>query len=263
MVVGGSDAGIAAALRVREVDPRAEVDVVVADSLPNFSLCGLPTGSRARSRIGETCRTAAAARPKTQGCISCGRRRSARSTRCGGPWWARAQRARLRPSAGSPGYRHRWLSRCGHRFVSLDRWKTRTSSHSPFGAGRRQSAPGDRETARHACRPSTASTRPAPLPSRASPRRCRTTRTGCCACSRRGGGACSPRRGSRPGSRGLRGPVPPGRHPTHLRHGSSRRNQPQSTAPGLPRRPIAARRWPVGYGSGSLAQRLATHHWVG
>ena len=42
LVVGGSDAGIAAALRAREVDPGADVTVVVADRYPNYSICGLP-----------------------------------------------------------------------------------------------------------------------------------------------------------------------------------------------------------------------------
>jgi NADPH-dependent 2,4-dienoyl-CoA reductase/sulfur reductase-like enzyme len=40
--VGGSDAGISAALRAREVDPGTEVTVVVADAYPNFSICGIP-----------------------------------------------------------------------------------------------------------------------------------------------------------------------------------------------------------------------------
>ena len=40
--VGGSDAGIAAALRARELDRDAEVTVVLADAYPNFSICGLP-----------------------------------------------------------------------------------------------------------------------------------------------------------------------------------------------------------------------------
>jgi NADPH-dependent 2,4-dienoyl-CoA reductase/sulfur reductase-like enzyme len=40
--VGGSDAGIAAALRARELDPAVEVTVVLADDYPNFSVCGLP-----------------------------------------------------------------------------------------------------------------------------------------------------------------------------------------------------------------------------
>jgi NADPH-dependent 2,4-dienoyl-CoA reductase/sulfur reductase-like enzyme len=42
VVVGGSDAGISAALRARELDPGAEVSVVVADAYPNFSICGIP-----------------------------------------------------------------------------------------------------------------------------------------------------------------------------------------------------------------------------
>jgi NADPH-dependent 2,4-dienoyl-CoA reductase/sulfur reductase-like enzyme len=42
VVVGGSDAGISAALRARELDPSAEVTVVVADAYPNFSICGIP-----------------------------------------------------------------------------------------------------------------------------------------------------------------------------------------------------------------------------
>jgi len=42
VAVGGSDAGISAALRAREVDPVAEVTVVAADAYPNFSICGIP-----------------------------------------------------------------------------------------------------------------------------------------------------------------------------------------------------------------------------
>jgi NADPH-dependent 2,4-dienoyl-CoA reductase/sulfur reductase-like enzyme len=42
VVIGGSDAGIMAALRARELDPSAEVTVVLADDYPNFSICGLP-----------------------------------------------------------------------------------------------------------------------------------------------------------------------------------------------------------------------------
>src|SRR6516225_3267269 len=42
VAIGGSDAGISAALRAREVDPGAEVTVVVADAYPNFSICGIP-----------------------------------------------------------------------------------------------------------------------------------------------------------------------------------------------------------------------------
>jgi NADPH-dependent 2,4-dienoyl-CoA reductase/sulfur reductase-like enzyme len=42
VAVGGSDAGISAALRAREIDPGTDVTVVVADSYPNFSICGVP-----------------------------------------------------------------------------------------------------------------------------------------------------------------------------------------------------------------------------
>lgn len=42
IAIGGSDAGISAALRARELDPSTEVSVVVADSYPNFSICGIP-----------------------------------------------------------------------------------------------------------------------------------------------------------------------------------------------------------------------------
>jgi NADPH-dependent 2,4-dienoyl-CoA reductase/sulfur reductase-like enzyme len=42
VAVGGSDAGISAALHAREVDPGAEVTVIAADAYPNFSICGIP-----------------------------------------------------------------------------------------------------------------------------------------------------------------------------------------------------------------------------
>jgi NADPH-dependent 2,4-dienoyl-CoA reductase/sulfur reductase-like enzyme len=42
VAIGGSDAGISAALRAREVDPGTEVTVVCADAYPNFSICGIP-----------------------------------------------------------------------------------------------------------------------------------------------------------------------------------------------------------------------------
>jgi NADPH-dependent 2,4-dienoyl-CoA reductase/sulfur reductase-like enzyme len=41
-VVGGSDAGISAALRARELAPEWQVTVAVADRYPNFSICGIP-----------------------------------------------------------------------------------------------------------------------------------------------------------------------------------------------------------------------------
>lgn len=42
LIVGGSDAGIGAGLRAREVDRTADVTVLVADSSPNYSICGIP-----------------------------------------------------------------------------------------------------------------------------------------------------------------------------------------------------------------------------
>lgn len=42
LAIGGSDAGISAALRAREVEPSWDVTVLVADDYPNFSICGLP-----------------------------------------------------------------------------------------------------------------------------------------------------------------------------------------------------------------------------
>ncbi|HET7013888.1 MAG TPA: FAD-dependent oxidoreductase [Streptosporangiaceae bacterium] len=42
VMIGGSDAGISAALRAREVDPGCDVTAIVADAYPNFSICGIP-----------------------------------------------------------------------------------------------------------------------------------------------------------------------------------------------------------------------------
>ena len=42
VIIGGSDAGISAGLRAKELDPRCEVTIVVADRFPNYSICGLP-----------------------------------------------------------------------------------------------------------------------------------------------------------------------------------------------------------------------------
>src|ERR1700754_3228776 len=42
VMIGGSDAGISAALRARELDPDADVTVVLEDAYPNFSICGIP-----------------------------------------------------------------------------------------------------------------------------------------------------------------------------------------------------------------------------
>jgi len=42
LVIGGSDAGISAALRARELDGEVDITVVLADAYPNFSICGIP-----------------------------------------------------------------------------------------------------------------------------------------------------------------------------------------------------------------------------
>jgi hypothetical protein len=42
VIVGGSDAGISAALRARELDASADITVMLADAFPNYSICGLP-----------------------------------------------------------------------------------------------------------------------------------------------------------------------------------------------------------------------------
>lgn len=42
LILGGSDAGISAALRSRELDTTWEVTVIVEDAFPNYSICGLP-----------------------------------------------------------------------------------------------------------------------------------------------------------------------------------------------------------------------------
>ncbi len=42
VIIGGSDAGISAALRARELAPGCEVKLIVADRFPNFSICGIP-----------------------------------------------------------------------------------------------------------------------------------------------------------------------------------------------------------------------------
>jgi NADPH-dependent 2,4-dienoyl-CoA reductase/sulfur reductase-like enzyme len=42
LIIGGSDAGIAAALRAKEAASKLTVTVLVADAFPNYSICGLP-----------------------------------------------------------------------------------------------------------------------------------------------------------------------------------------------------------------------------
>ena len=42
LIIGGSDAGIAAALRARELNATARITLVLADEFPNYNICGLP-----------------------------------------------------------------------------------------------------------------------------------------------------------------------------------------------------------------------------
>jgi NADPH-dependent 2,4-dienoyl-CoA reductase/sulfur reductase-like enzyme len=42
IIIGGSDAGISAGLRAKELRPSISPTLIVADSFPNFSICGLP-----------------------------------------------------------------------------------------------------------------------------------------------------------------------------------------------------------------------------
>ena len=42
LMIGGSDAGISAALRAKELDPECEATVMLEDEFPNYSICGLP-----------------------------------------------------------------------------------------------------------------------------------------------------------------------------------------------------------------------------
>jgi protoporphyrinogen oxidase len=43
LIIGGSDAGISAALRAQELDPGAEVTIAVADDYPNFTFVACRT----------------------------------------------------------------------------------------------------------------------------------------------------------------------------------------------------------------------------
>ncbi|MDD2427636.1 MAG: FAD-dependent oxidoreductase [Eubacteriales bacterium] len=42
LIIGGSDAGVMAALNLKELAPEHEVTVILADEYPNHSICGLP-----------------------------------------------------------------------------------------------------------------------------------------------------------------------------------------------------------------------------
>jgi flavin-dependent dehydrogenase len=39
VIVGGSDAGISAALRAKELESTTQVTVIVEDAFPNYSIC--------------------------------------------------------------------------------------------------------------------------------------------------------------------------------------------------------------------------------
>ncbi len=42
IIIGASDAGISAALRIKEIKANSDVTIIAADAFPNFSICGLP-----------------------------------------------------------------------------------------------------------------------------------------------------------------------------------------------------------------------------
>ena len=42
LIIGGSDAGISAALKAKELAPKTQVTVMLSDAFPNYSICGLP-----------------------------------------------------------------------------------------------------------------------------------------------------------------------------------------------------------------------------
>lgn len=42
LIIGGSDAGISAALKAKELKPELQIKVLLADEYPNLSICGLP-----------------------------------------------------------------------------------------------------------------------------------------------------------------------------------------------------------------------------
>ncbi len=42
LIIGGSDAGISAAFRAKDLEPTIGITIIVADRFPNFSICGLP-----------------------------------------------------------------------------------------------------------------------------------------------------------------------------------------------------------------------------
>ena len=58
LIIGGSDAGISAALRAKELAPDTDVTLLLADSYPNLSICGFPYLLVVKSLVGKTCATA-------------------------------------------------------------------------------------------------------------------------------------------------------------------------------------------------------------
>ena len=42
VIIGGSDAGITAALRAQELSPETSITLILRDDYPNFSICGIP-----------------------------------------------------------------------------------------------------------------------------------------------------------------------------------------------------------------------------
>jgi NADPH-dependent 2,4-dienoyl-CoA reductase/sulfur reductase-like enzyme len=57
VIVGGSDAGISAALRARELDGAAHITIILADVFPNYSMCGLPFYVSGETPTGSSWRT--------------------------------------------------------------------------------------------------------------------------------------------------------------------------------------------------------------
>ena len=51
VIVGRSNAGISAGLRAKELDPKCEVTIVVADRFPNYSICRRPVPQNASRRV--------------------------------------------------------------------------------------------------------------------------------------------------------------------------------------------------------------------
>ncbi|RQD77471.1 MAG: CoA-disulfide reductase, partial [Halanaerobium sp. MSAO_Bac5] len=42
LIIGGSDVGISAALRIRELDQSIRPLIIADNNFPNFSICGIP-----------------------------------------------------------------------------------------------------------------------------------------------------------------------------------------------------------------------------